>query len=280
MNIIVVGGSLAGLFAGIALKRLGHDVHILERNSEPFLQDQGAGIVAGTETRDYMGTFDKCRRDFVVESVFRHYLDIQGNEIHREDWSQYMTSWDLVYYILRSNFDGIENEYCKVPDQAGGKTIYDYDANVTNMKVENGEVTLFYEQENRKKSIKGDVLIAADGASSSIRALLYPDLERKYAGYIAWRGTILESELSEPVASALVERFTFFHAPGTQILSYIIPAFIGIFDDEIDSPETVKCLEIRKFDTYKNFDFNFDQLLAPKAKVLTHLQIDRIGTFT
>ncbi|CAF3324842.1 unnamed protein product, partial [Rotaria sp. Silwood2] len=56
--------------------------------------------------------------------------------------------------------------------------------------------------------------------------------------------------------------------------------FIGIFDDEIDSPETVKCLEIRKFDTYKNFDFNFDQLLAPKAKVLTHLQIDRIGTFT
>ncbi|CAF4767281.1 unnamed protein product, partial [Rotaria sp. Silwood2] len=114
-----------------------------------------------------------------------------------------------------------------MPDQSGGKTIYDYDANVTDMKVENGEVALFYEQENKTKSIKGDVLIAADGASSSIRTLLYPDLERKYAGYVAWREAILESEASESFVSTVVEHFTFFHAPGTQILSYVMPGKNG-----------------------------------------------------
>ena len=229
MNIIIVGGSLGGLFAGLALKRLGHNVHILERNPTRLLQDQGAGIVVGAETRDYIEQFDKSRQDIVVRSAFRHYLDIQGNEIHREDWPQYTTSWDLLYHILRANFDGMESEYCTVTDQAGGTTIYDYDANVTDMKVDNDAVTIFYEQENEKKTIKGDVLIAADGPSSSIRTLLYPNTERKYAGYIAWRGTILESEASESLASALIECITFFFAPGTQIIAYTIPGKNGTF---------------------------------------------------
>lgn len=223
MNIIIVGGSLGGLFAGVALKRLGHNVHILERNHEPLLQDLGAGIVAGQEIRAYMKAFDDAQREFVVESVFRRYLDIHGDEICREMWPQCMTSWGLLYYILLSNFDGVKNEFCQVLSQANCKTVYDYGASVTDMKVEHGEVTVFYEQEKKKKSIRGDILIAADGASSSIRMLLCPDLERQYAGYVAWRGTILESEASELLASTLVERFTFYHAPGTQILSYVIP---------------------------------------------------------
>ena len=230
MNIIVVGGSLGGLFAGLALKRLGHNVHILERNPAPILRGQGAGIVAGAETRDYIEKFDKSGRDIKINAAFRHYLDIQGNVIHREDWPQYMTSWDLMYHILRANFDGVKSEFCQVPDQEGGKTVYDYDAQVTDMKVENGEVTVFFEQENTKKSIKGDILVAADGPSSRIRTILHPDVERKYAGYVAWRGTICESEASDLAASTFVERFTFFHAPGTQILSYVIPGKNGTLE--------------------------------------------------
>ena len=226
-NILVVGGSLGGLFAGLALKRLDHDVHILERNPLPILYDQGAGVVASQETRDYITKFDKSGRDNVIKSSFRHYLDIHGDEIYREDWIQYTTSWDLVYYILRANFDGIESEYCTVLDQAGGKAVYDYDANVTDMKVENNEVIVFYERNNQKKSIKADVLIAADGPSSTIRTLLYSDVERKYTGYVAWRGTVLESEVSESIASTFVECITFFHAFGTQILAYVIPGKNG-----------------------------------------------------
>ncbi|CAF1267578.1 unnamed protein product [Rotaria sp. Silwood1] len=52
---------------------------------------------------------------------------------------------------------------------------------------------------------------------------------------------------------------------------------IEMFDDIIDLPESVRYLEIRKFDTYKNFGFNFDELLEQQAKYLIHLKIDRIG---
>ncbi|CAF1087782.1 unnamed protein product [Rotaria sordida] len=54
--------------------------------------------------------------------------------------------------------------------------------------------------------------------------------------------------------------------------------FIEIFSDTIDLPESVKCLELRKYDIYKNFHFDFDELLAQQANVLTHLKVDRIGT--
>ena len=72
MNVIVVGGSLAGLLAGVALKRLGHSVHILERNSLPLFQGNGAGILAGAETRDYLAKFDKSERGFC------HTIDISS----------------------------------------------------------------------------------------------------------------------------------------------------------------------------------------------------------
>ncbi|CAF4249599.1 unnamed protein product, partial [Rotaria sp. Silwood2] len=54
--------------------------------------------------------------------------------------------------------------------------------------------------------------------------------------------------------------------------------FIEIFSYTIDLPESVKCLELRKYDIYKNIPFDFDKLLIQQAKVLTHLKVDRIGT--
>ncbi|CAF0992094.1 unnamed protein product [Adineta steineri] len=230
MDIIVVGGSLAGLFASLVLKRLGHSVHILERNPTRYYQGNGAGISVGPELQDYMDKFDKTGRNFITTTMFRRYLDIHGNEIHREDWIRPTTSWDFMYYILRANFDGLDSEYCKGTDQSGGKTIYNYDANVTDMKVDNDGITIIYEQKNQKKTIKADILLAADGASSNIRTLLYPNLERKYVGYVLWRGTILESEASESLVSSFVECFTFFHAPGIQFFYYFIPGKNGALD--------------------------------------------------
>ncbi|UJR17254.1 hypothetical protein I4U23_004149 [Adineta vaga] len=230
MEIIIVGGSLAGLLVGLALKRHGHHVHILERNSLPLFQGNGAGIFAGDETRQYMEKFDKCGRNLVIPTMFRHHLDINGNEIYRENGTHYATSWDLLYHILRANFDGIESEYCKLPDQIGAMTHYDYDANVTDMKVDNNGVTIFYEQKNEKKSIQGNILIAADGASSFIRTIVNPNVKREYVGYVVWRGTVPESDISESIALALIGCITFFHAPGIQFASYTIPGKNGTLD--------------------------------------------------
>ncbi len=46
-------------------------------------------------------------------------------------------------------------------------------------------------------SVRADLVIAADGSTSHIRQLLRPHLKHTCAGYVAWRGTVLESEVSE-----------------------------------------------------------------------------------
>jgi len=88
---VVVGGSLGGLFTGIVLKRLGHQVTIFERSPTPLLQDQGAGIVAGGETLRFLQEYDKSKRDVAVVSPLRHYLNKKGEEIYRQDQEQKMT---------------------------------------------------------------------------------------------------------------------------------------------------------------------------------------------
>jgi 2-polyprenyl-6-methoxyphenol hydroxylase-like FAD-dependent oxidoreductase len=55
--------------------------------------------------------------------------------------------------------------------------------------------------------------------------LLGTRAERTYAGYVAFRGTVPENELE--LAKVFVEKFTFFHTQGTQILGYTIPGIDG-----------------------------------------------------
>jgi 2-polyprenyl-6-methoxyphenol hydroxylase-like FAD-dependent oxidoreductase len=92
-NAIIVGGSLGGLLTGVVLKRLGHKVTIFERSPIPLLQDQGAGIVAGGDTLNYLKHFDRIQKDVAVVSPVRHYLNIKGEEIDREEWEQKMTRY-------------------------------------------------------------------------------------------------------------------------------------------------------------------------------------------
>jgi len=71
------------------------------------------------------------------------------------------------------------------------------------------------------------MVLGADGPSSTIRKLFAPAVKREYAGYVAWRGTILEKEASKLVKETFVEKFTFYHGPGIQILTYLIPGKDG-----------------------------------------------------
>ncbi|KAL7619796.1 hypothetical protein AAE478_010339 [Parahypoxylon ruwenzoriense] len=230
LHFVIVGGSLGGLAAGLALKALGHNTTILERNPAPLLQDQGAGIVAGGDTLEFFKRYNRCDRRFAVSSKRRQYLDRAGNVVHMEDMEQNMTSWDLTYYLLRANYDGIESPYCKAPAPVPGcgTATHLHDRQVTGFKEEGDGVRVFWKTSNGEEgSTIGDILIGADGPSSTVRRILEPGVERKYAGYCALRGTLIESEASETTRETFCERFTFFHCPGVQILTYLIPGKDG-----------------------------------------------------
>ncbi|KAI4860405.1 FAD/NAD(P)-binding domain-containing protein [Hypoxylon rubiginosum] len=230
LHFVIVGGSLGGLATGLALKSLGHDTTILERNPVPLLQDQGAGIVAGGDTLAFFKRYNRCDQKFAVGSKRRQYLDKDGSIVHIEETPQNMTSWDLTYNLMRANYDGIENPYCKVPepDPAHGKATHLHDRQVTDFKEEGDGIRVFWKSgKGEEGSTYGNILIGADGPSSTVRKILEPGVERKYTGYCALRGTMPESEASEAAREAFGERFTFFHSPGIQILAYLIPGKDG-----------------------------------------------------
>ncbi|KAH7065854.1 monooxygenase [Paraphoma chrysanthemicola] len=237
LNIIIVGASLGGLASALAIKRLppplAHNITLLERNPTALLHNQGAGIVAGGDTLAFFKRYDKCGRDLAAGSIRRQYLNKDGEIVHKEDMRQNMTSWDLVYHMLRANVDGVKSDYCEVPedDPGNGKVTHLHGHKVTGLKEKGEKVLVQYEtHEGKTGQMEADLVIGADGPSSTIRSILTPNVERIYAGYVALRGTVPENEVTPETREAFSERFTFFHAKGIQILAYLIPGEHGTLE--------------------------------------------------
>lgn len=232
-NIAIVGGSLGGLFAGVALKHLRKDlkIRILERNPTPLLYDQGAGVVAGEGVQDFFRKHDRTKTPLAVTSHQRLYLNKEGMVIDREDREQHMTSWDLLYHLLRTNFDGVDSGYAKAPspETHEGSAMYDYGQQVMEIDFCSSESLYIKSRTSRGDDItvNADMLIGADGPSSSVRKYIDSEVQRKFAGYVAWRGTVQENLVSQSATDVFVEKFPFFHTEGIQILAYTIPGLNG-----------------------------------------------------
>lgn len=173
--------------------------------------------------------------------------------IDREKSTQRMTSWEMVYFLGRWNTDGMRSKFIdegsglEVKGGQGtaakeeGRVEYRYGCFVNTIEDDNQKVKVRYDcarngedGNKREECLQADFLIVADGASSICRKLLLGEKakEREYAGYVAFRGTVSETELSSTAGKVFVEKFTFFHGknPNTQILAYTIPGSNGALD--------------------------------------------------
>ena len=105
-RIIVIGGSIAGLFAAILLRRLGWRVDIYERSGEA-LASRGAGITTHDEL---YAAFRQAGviidRELAIESSGRSVLDHSGAILDSLEMPQLMTSWGLLYRFLRERIPG------------------------------------------------------------------------------------------------------------------------------------------------------------------------------
>lgn len=118
-----------------------------------------------------------------------------------------------MYYRLRANFDGLKNDYCPEPPtvaDAEGDGIYDLGKKATNVSYVDNRVTAEFDDllNDESGSTHADVVIVADGANSTIRQTLLPRLNHTYSGYIAWRETVPEKDVSENTVKIVEKRFT------------------------------------------------------------------------
>lgn len=202
---MVIGGSLAGLFAGTLLRSIGWQVDIYER-SPHSLDSRGGGIVLQP---DVVEAFQRAgvayQAPLGVVAHERYYLNRDGSIAQRMPMRQTLTSWNLLYGSMRRHFP-IEH--------------YHQGKHLSEIQQDGTRVSALFADGTRET---GDLLIGADGPTSTIRHLLLPDYTPQYAGYVAYRGLVDERELDPATAKLLTERFVFYQFPNSHILQYVIP---------------------------------------------------------
>ncbi|MGD9831788.1 MAG: FAD-dependent monooxygenase [Piscinibacter sp.] len=201
-RILVSGGSLGGLMAANALLRAGHDVTVLER-SPRSLEGRGAGIVTHESLREALRQCGAVVDETLgVPVQSRVVLDARGEAECRWEHPQVLTSWGRLYALLRAALPAANHRL-----GAAVAGVEQTEAGVR-VRLAGGE------------SLAADLLVAADGIRSTIRAQLAPAVQPQYAGYIAWRGVCDEASLSRRTRETLFDHFGFGLPEGEQMIGY------------------------------------------------------------
>jgi 2-polyprenyl-6-methoxyphenol hydroxylase-like FAD-dependent oxidoreductase len=190
------------------LRSLSYEVDVYEKSSG-LMQDRGAGIVFQPEVAEFLTRYNVAPQESVVVPVLtRRYLHADGSIAQEGPMPQAMTSWDALYRKLRAAFG---DECYHV-----GFRLFGFEAN-------DDTVTARFDGGH---DVACDLLVGADGPGSAVRRQLLPDVHSEYAGYVAWRGVVLEHDTPD-LAAEFTGRFTFFQARHTHILCYLIPGSNG-----------------------------------------------------
>ena len=207
---LIIGGSIGGLFAALALRRQGWDVQVFERTPMP-LAGRGAGIITHPQLDRILEQLGlDPHRNVGVPIQQRITLARDGSLLGTRDCPQVATSWDRMFRLLRE----------ALPDAC-----YTHGAELTAIDpLPDGIRARFADG----RTADGALLIGADGFRSSVRRLLLGEVPPLYAGYVAWRGLLDEAAMPEPARTQLFNHFGFCLPPGEQILGYPI---IGEHDE-------------------------------------------------
>lgn len=203
-RIVVAGGSIGGLCAGLALHGAGFDVRVYERD-RGALNARGAGIVVQDELVQLLRRNGAAALPTTSCRV-RRYLDPDGGDGRTQAMPQAFTSWDAIYATLRDAFPA-ERYHAGAP--------------LTEVADDGSHVVAELEGHGR---IAADLVVCADGAQSPSRRRLLPEVRPTYAGYVAWRGVIDEVQAPAGLVRLFEDSFTFSEArAGGHMLVYLIP---------------------------------------------------------
>jgi 2-polyprenyl-6-methoxyphenol hydroxylase-like FAD-dependent oxidoreductase len=168
---VVIGAGIAGLASAYALRALGYEVRVLER--EPELRSGGAGLTLwpnATRALRSLG-LDDVARDCACEVSAARTRAPDGSALSDLPLARVAERFGPLVSVyrpellagLRERFDG-EIEFGSVVVERGGRLFAG------------------------GARVEADLIVGADGIGSLARRLLAPEVLPRPAGYGAWRG--------------------------------------------------------------------------------------------
>ncbi|MDD5029932.1 MAG: FAD-dependent monooxygenase [Rhodoferax sp.] len=216
-HILVAGGGIGGLSAALACARVGARVSLFERNE--VFAEFGAGIQLGPNVMRVLQSWDlKPALDQVVALPDR--LQVRsaltgaelaslrlGADMLQRYGAPYATirRADLHHLLVQS----LQNR---------ADVALHLDATVAGACQDTTEVTV---QLSNAQAARGDLLVAADGAWSTLRQQLLHDGVPKPTGHLAYRAMVLQSDLPPTLRS---QRVTAWLGPKLHVVHYPVAA--------------------------------------------------------
>jgi 2-polyprenyl-6-methoxyphenol hydroxylase-like FAD-dependent oxidoreductase len=217
-RVAVVGGSIAGCAAAIALLRSRCDVTIYERSSG-VLRDRGFGIGLPESLHDTLASAGYLDADMPARRASERLWLVRdaesgngmpldaGRIAFRQPLSTLVTNWGIVWRTLRA----------KLPDE-----VYRPAATINGIEPDADGATIVTDHGDRERV---DLVVGADGYRSLVRPFVAPESRPSYTGYALWRGNYPETRLTAPMPLVFDGAGVTVCFPGGHGVFYAIPDF-------------------------------------------------------
>ena len=233
-RILIAGAGMGGLTAASCLMKAGHKVEIYEQAAQ--LGEIGAGIQVSANAMHVMaelGLQEKLLAVGVRPGAYVFRLHDTGEEIQRFSLSQEELHGAPYTQLHRADLHEILAARARQADPG----IVRLDRRVTGFTESADGVELHFADGS---SVRGDLLIGADGVKSVVRAQIFGQSPATYTGDGAWRIVVPTERLPEN----LLERvMSVFMGPEGHVVCYYLRGgallnFVGCVETEHASEES------------------------------------------
>ncbi|GAA4339508.1 FAD-dependent monooxygenase [Pigmentiphaga soli] len=213
LHVLIAGAGIGGLVAALALLRRGIDVSVFEQASE--LKEIGAGVQLGPNGVRVLyelglrAEVDRLAvnadaKEIRIWDTGRTWplFDLGAESVERYGAPYLMMHRADLHAVLLAAVQALKPGAARINARCRGLA---QDAGGVTLQLENGE------------TVRGDVLIGADGLHSAIRKALFGPDAPQFTGGVCWRGIIdvarLPAHLRRPVGVNWV-------GPGGHVITY------------------------------------------------------------